>query len=116
MSAGTTLWLTAGNRNEKVGYELAALDFDNGRPKADHSSREAIRSILSNVDVSQCPSKCFRPVGLAWDPKGRLWMSSDSTGDVYVLLKGKDPWDSSGARLSPALLAVLGAVTLALAA
>lgn len=35
--------------------------------------------------MSKCPDDCFRPVGLAWDSKGRLWFSSDSTGEIYVL-------------------------------
>ncbi len=30
---------------------------------------------------------CFRPVGLTWDSKDRLWMSSDTTGEIYVLMK-----------------------------
>lgn len=51
---------------------------------------DAVKAILSNKDLTQCPSKCFRPVGLAWDSKDRLWFSSDSTGELLVLLKGKD--------------------------
>jgi hypothetical protein len=33
----------------------------------------------------QSQQKCFRPVGVAFDTKGRLYMSSDSTGEVYVI-------------------------------
>jgi hypothetical protein len=51
-------------------------------------STTALTDIMSNPDVSKCPDKCFRPVGLAWDSKGRLWMASDSTGEIYVLQKG----------------------------
>jgi len=42
---------------------------------------------MSNPDVSKCPDKCFRPVGLALDTKGRLWVTSDTTGEIYVLVK-----------------------------
>ncbi len=42
---------------------------------------------MTNPDMSKCPDKCFRPVGLAWDSAGRLWMSSDTTGEIYVLQK-----------------------------
>jgi hypothetical protein len=42
---------------------------------------------VSNVDTSKCPDACFRPVGLAWDNKGRLFMSSDATGEVYVITR-----------------------------
>lgn len=42
---------------------------------------------MGNADLARCPDGCFRPVGLAWDGKGRLWMSSDSTGEVYVVTR-----------------------------
>jgi hypothetical protein len=43
--------------------------------------------IMANADNSKCPEGCFRPVGLALDGKGRLWMSSDASGELYVLAK-----------------------------
>lgn len=46
---------------------------------------DAATPILSNQDLSKCPDGCFRPVGLAWDSEGRLWFSSDSTGELFVL-------------------------------
>jgi hypothetical protein len=49
--------------------------------------------VVSNADVSLCGGSsggCFRPVGLAWDDRGRLWMSSDATGEVFVVLRGDD--------------------------
>ena len=27
----------------------------------------------------------MRPVSLAWDSKGRLWFSSDATGEIFVM-------------------------------
>jgi hypothetical protein len=42
---------------------------------------------MTNADNSKCPDLCFRPVGLALDSKGRVFMSSDSTGEIYVLAK-----------------------------
>jgi len=38
-----------------------------------------------NEDNSRCPDGCFRPVGLVSDGKRRVWMSSDSTGEIWVL-------------------------------
>ena len=35
--------------------------------------------------ADQPQQKCFRPVGVAFDAKGRLYMSSDSTGEIYVI-------------------------------
>lgn len=43
--------------------------------------------ILWNPDNSRCPNGCFRPVGLAWDPKGRLFMTSDRSGEIFVVGK-----------------------------
>jgi hypothetical protein len=72
-----------------VGYVLSVISFNptTGEPTADASSTTALSSIMSNPDLKVCPDKCFRPVGLAWDSKGRLWMSSDSTGEIFVLQK-----------------------------
>lgn len=43
--------------------------------------------ILTASDLSTCPNSCIRPVGLALDSKERLFISSDSTGEIYVLMK-----------------------------
>lgn len=42
---------------------------------------------MQNPNNNNCPSNCFRPTGLAWDPRqsGRIFMSSDSTGELYVV-------------------------------
>jgi len=40
---------------------------------------------MSNPDLSVCPNGCFRPTALTWDSKGRLFMTSDSTGEIYVI-------------------------------
>lgn len=49
----------------------------------------AAPDVLSNANLDDCPENCFRPVGLAWDSGGRLYMTSDSTGEVYVLMKSE---------------------------
>ena len=46
---------------------------------------DSTTTILKNPDNSKCPDECFRPVGLAWDSKGRLWFTSDATGEIFVL-------------------------------
>lgn len=72
-----------------VGYRLSAVSFDpaTGAPTADASSTTALSDVMTNPDLSACPGSCFRPVGLAWDSSGRLWMSSDSSGEIFVLQK-----------------------------
>jgi hypothetical protein len=76
------------NRNVPSGYLLYAVAFDgHGQPTAPSNSIAAVVPLLSNADVTKCPNGCFRPVGLAWDSKGRLLMSSDFTGEVYIVGK-----------------------------
>lgn len=96
------------NRDEPIGYKLSVIAFSNGSPTAPPNSTTAAVDILSNRDVSRCPDQCFRPVGLAWDKQGRLFMSSDSTGEIWVVEKegggtdGASPTtSSSGAAPSP---------------
>ncbi|KAK1593455.1 glucose sorbosone dehydrogenase [Colletotrichum navitas] len=73
------------NRPDPVGYALMAVEFSNGEPVARSDSTDALRSIMFNKDLNACPGQCFRPVGLAWDAQNRLFMTSDSTGEIYVL-------------------------------
>ena len=73
------------DRDEPVGYKLSTISFSKGEPTEPADSKSATQDILSNPDTSQCPGKCFRPVGLAIDGQGRIFMTSDSTGEIYVI-------------------------------
>ncbi|PNP85295.1 hypothetical protein FNYG_01354 [Fusarium nygamai] len=73
------------NRDPPVGYKVSYVDFQDGQPASSSRSTNATTSIIYNKDLSKCPDDCFRPVGLAWDSKGRLWFSSDKTGEIFVL-------------------------------
>jgi hypothetical protein len=80
------------DRSSPVGYRLSSIAFHSlsGEPVAAADSSTALTDVLTNKDNSVCPDGCFRPVGLARDGQGRLWMTSDSTGEIYVLeLTGK---------------------------
>jgi glucose/arabinose dehydrogenase len=92
---GTTAYITfhgSWNRASPIGYKLSAVAFSNGEPRASlEESHSALVDVVGNSDVSVCASggaRCFRPVGLAWSPRGELWMSSDATGEVFVVLRG----------------------------
>ena len=68
------------------GYKLSVVEFQNGEPVAPSTSKTAAVDIMSNADVTKCyDTTCFRPVGLAWDSDGRLFMSSDETGEIYAI-------------------------------
>ena len=76
---------------------LAKVDFDaNGQPKDDSTSNSSAVTIFSNADNSACPDSCFRPAGVTFDPNGRAFMSSDASGEIYVVAKNGDSKDSSG--------------------
>jgi glucose/arabinose dehydrogenase len=103
---GTTAWVTAHgswNRGVPTGYLLFAVDFNNGQPSEPANSTVAAIPIVVNQDTSVCPDSCFRPVGLAWDNKGRLFMSSDSTGEIYVITRtdGISVFNSTPTSVAP---------------
>ena len=75
------------DRSAPVGYKLSVIEFANGQPVQPSNSTTAAVDIVSNQDNSVCPGKCFRPVGLAWDSQGRLFMSSDATGEIYMIVR-----------------------------
>ena len=92
------------NRDEPVGYKLSYIAFDGaGSPVKDSTSNSSTVDILSNPDLSKCPDECIRPVALAWDSRGRLFMSSDATGEIWVVTKedGGSVEDASPSGGSP---------------
>lgn len=102
------------NREDPVGYRIASVAFKDGEPTASKDSMDAAVDVLATKDLSNCPDKCFRPVGLAWDSKDRLWFSSDSTGEIFVMqYDGKsggggdnDKGENSGNRMAPGFVGV----------
>lgn len=70
------------------GYKLSVVDFKDGEPVEPLTSKTAAIDILSNENVDKCgDDDCFRPVGLAWNADGVLFMSSDTTGEIYAVLR-----------------------------
>ncbi|EFQ27763.1 hypothetical protein CGRA01v4_02823 [Colletotrichum graminicola] len=74
------------NRQPPDGYRLSKVEFGvDGQPTAASTSKSAETRVAWNSENAVCPGSCFRPVGLAWDKEGRLFMVSDSTGELFVL-------------------------------
>ncbi|KAF4425093.1 L-sorbosone dehydrogenase [Fusarium acutatum] len=74
------------NRFDPVGYQVALNDFKEGQPAiAAIGSRNATTPIIFNKNIKKCGEGCFRPVSLAWDKKNRLFFSSDTTHEIFVL-------------------------------
>lgn len=98
---GTTAYVTfhgSWDRSDPVGYKLSSVAFgaEDGQPASPADSTTATADILSNPDLSSCPDGCFRPVGLAWDAQGRLFLSSDATGDIFVLQQAEATASGAG--------------------
>jgi hypothetical protein len=73
------------DRSPPDGYRVIRIDF--GADSQPTSSPLAGTQIMANPDNTQCPNSCFRPTGLALDSKGRLFMSSDATGEIYLIMR-----------------------------
>lgn len=88
------------NSDPPVGYSLIRVPFENGMPKAARDSKDGFEEIVTSPDLSKCPSQCFRPVGLAWDSKKRLFLASDTTKEIFVVMPKSDDDDGDdGAAL-----------------
>ncbi|PVH82207.1 soluble quino protein glucose dehydrogenase [Cadophora sp. DSE1049] len=88
------------DRSAPVGYKVSSIDFISGSPVAAGDSRTATTDIMSNPDLSACPGNCFRPVSLAMDTKGRMFMSSDATNEIWVLAKASAGTSTGGGGVS----------------
>ncbi|KAL8403075.1 hypothetical protein RB594_008361 [Gaeumannomyces avenae] len=73
------------NRQPADGYRVMRFDFKDGQPVETPQSTTASIPVMENTNVGACPGACFRPVGLDFDKKGRLFVSSDSSGEIYVI-------------------------------
>ncbi|KAI9171179.1 soluble quinoprotein glucose/sorbosone dehydrogenase [Paramyrothecium foliicola] len=73
------------NRSPPNGYRVSRVAFSDGMPTAPPDSRDAEVPLLWNSETAKCPGECFRPVGLLLDGRGRLFMTSDKTGELFVL-------------------------------
>lgn len=89
------------DRTDPVGYKLSVIPFANGEPVAASDNKTAATDILTNADNSQCPSNCFRPVGIAFDQQGRLFMSSDATGEIYVVRRDQASQGGTATNSAP---------------
>jgi glucose/arabinose dehydrogenase len=89
-ASGTEGWTTfhgSWDRTSPSGYKVSVIQFDRatGEPTVPSTSNSSYTDVFYNADNSVCPDSCFRPVGLAFDTMGRMWVSSDATGEIYVV-------------------------------
>ncbi|KAM0327106.1 hypothetical protein ACHAQA_006234 [Verticillium albo-atrum] len=103
---GTEAWISfhgSFNRENPQGYSLSTVSFADGEPTEPHTSANSLTHIVRMTDLSTCPQNCFRPVGLAWEAAGRLFVTSDSTGEIFILerLSGTPSSTESGTLVQP---------------
>lgn len=79
------------DRSTPTGYKVVQVPFtksDDGsyEPTAAANSNTGYTDIFWNTDVTQCATgTCFRPVGIVFDGTERMYITSDATGEVFLL-------------------------------
>lgn len=99
------------DRSPPVGYKISMIQYNQttGSPLAPANSTTAAIDIVANQNITACPKACFRPVGLAWDGTGRLFFSSDATGEIYVVARNNN--NSSVASYNPSSSSAIATAT-----
>lgn len=83
------------DRDPPTGYKVVEVPFFRGRdgsygPAAQSNSTSGYRDIWWNTNVTQCSAtNCFRPAGIVFDPIGRMYVTSDASGEGEMWLLGK---------------------------
>jgi hypothetical protein len=58
------------------------VPFSGQAPAAPPISNAGYETLVRAANLTSCPGVCIRPVGLAFAADGRLFVSSDSSGEV----------------------------------
>ncbi len=75
------------DRSPADGYRVMKVEFGkDGQPVQPLNSKSAGTLVMENQNTGSCSSEAASgPSGLDFDSKKRLFVSSDSTGEIYVL-------------------------------
>lgn len=58
------------------------IPWSGNSPAASNTSGNGYSFVVQAADLSKCLEECIRPVGIAFDSKGQMFVSSDATGEV----------------------------------
>ncbi|KAI8934098.1 hypothetical protein NX059_008860 [Plenodomus lindquistii] len=94
----TSMYITihgSWNRSPPAGYKLIEVPFANGlngfEPRASLNSTTGWKDIFWSPDVDHCSTtQCFRPVSIAQDAFGRMYITSDSGAEGEMIIVGRD--------------------------
>ncbi|EKM48709.1 uncharacterized protein PHACADRAFT_108421 [Phanerochaete carnosa HHB-10118-sp] len=77
------------DRTPPTGYGVVrqVVPFSGLQPSAPPSSQTGYTFLAQATNLTSCPGTCIRPVGLAFADDGRLFVSSDSSGELFVISK-----------------------------
>ncbi|KAH9876246.1 hypothetical protein J1614_004125, partial [Plenodomus biglobosus] len=83
------------NRSPSVGYKVVEVPFARGQtgyaPRAPLNSTTGWRDIVWSPDVGRCSTtQCFRPVSIARDAYGRMYITSDSGAEGEMVVLGRE--------------------------
>jgi len=70
------------DRKPPTGYGVVNVPFP---IKKVSSTPLGYSFIVQAKDLNSCPGSCIRPVGLAFSADGKLYVSSDSSGELFVI-------------------------------
>ena len=65
------------------------VPFTGLQPSSPPSSKTGYSFLVQATNLDTCPGTCIRPVGLAFANDGRLFVSSDSSGELFIISKQK---------------------------
>lgn len=93
----TSMYITihgSWNRNPSTGYKVIDVPFAKGAggfgPKAPTSDPAGWTDVFWNDHVEQCSTtQCFRPVSIATDKYGRMYVTSDSGAEGEMVILGR---------------------------
>ncbi|RDB18470.1 hypothetical protein Hypma_000295 [Hypsizygus marmoreus] len=69
------------DRTPPTGYGVVHVPF----PLGTANSVAPYSFLVQATELKTCPGSCIRPVGLAFGKDGRLYVSSDSSGELFVI-------------------------------
>ncbi|KAG8719505.1 hypothetical protein FRC08_002687, partial [Ceratobasidium sp. 394] len=68
-------------------YSVVRIPFkkDGSGPVKGPEAKDGYETLVGMADTSKCPDECIRPVGIVFDQQGRMIVSSDDSGEIFMV-------------------------------